>query len=306
MKNTIVRILTLSCLAASCVTGLHAQKAKPKPAASVKPKSVIFAVIYDGTGIEPIAFVEGGKLIASGGDAGADNSGLSKTYYKTGAKYGLIFGGVSNGTVTVKKSNVGTDCGGSSAEVSVESSKAKLKGFVMGLATNIMPKTKGSGLRRMPTPVERSEIETLVRAEYVKQKVPASAYKQLHYHNLTAVDVNNDGVPELIGSYWVEPKTSERGLQFFIAEKGANAKYAFNYSDYQDVTPDKVMSGELKDVEDGIYQTLLLDVFDYDNDGTAEIFTIGKAFEGNNYATFKRSGGKWTKVLDTYDYRCAY
>ncbi|MGH7784557.1 MAG: hypothetical protein ACREO5_12035, partial [Candidatus Binatia bacterium] len=97
-----------------------------------------------------------------------------------------------------------------------------------------------------------------------------------------------------------------RGLLFFIAEKGSNGKYAFNYSDYQSVTPDKVMSGNMKDLDDGIYQTLLLDTFDYDGDGTAEIFTIGKAFEGNNYSVFKRTGGKWTKALDAYDYRCGY
>jgi hypothetical protein len=93
---------------------------------------------------------------------------------------------------------------------------------------------------------------------------------------------------------------------FFIAAKSAAGKYAFNYSDFQVVTPDKVMSGELKDIEDGVYQTLLLDAFDYDNDGVAEIFTLSKAFEGNNYSAFKRENGKWTKVLDAYDYRCGY
>jgi len=141
---------------------------------------------------------------------------------------------------------------------------------------------------------------------HAKQKVPAAAYKQLHYHNLTAVDVDKDGVAELIGSYWVEPKTSERGLLFFIAEKGSNGKYAFTYSNYENYTADKVMSGELKDLEDGIYQTLLLDTFDFDNDGTAEIFTISKAFEGNNYSVLKRTAGKWAKILDAYDYRCGY
>ena len=40
---------------------------------------------------------------------------------------------------------------------------------------------------------ERGEIESLVRAEFVKQKVPAAAAKNLKYHNLTAIDVNADG-----------------------------------------------------------------------------------------------------------------
>lgn len=305
MKNNTRRLIALALMAAFCSQASVAQTGKPKKGIPAKARPAIFAVIDDGKVIEPIAFVEGGKLVANGGDAGPDASGLAKTYYSTGAKYDLIFGGVSNGSVSVSKSNVGTDCGGSSADVSISSSKS-LKGFVMGLATNITPKSKASGLRRMPTAGERSGIEPLIRAEYAKHKVPAAAYKQLHYHNLTAVDVDNDGTAELIGSYWVAPKTTERGLLFFIAEKGSNGKYTFSYSDYQDVTPDKVMSGNMKDLDDGIYQTLLLDAFDFDGDGTAEIFTLSKAFEGNNYSVFKRVGGKWTKDLDAYDYRCAY
>lgn len=310
MKNNSSRLLArlsaLLILASLCSSVAPAQKANPKPATPAKAGPIIFGVIYDGTAVEPIAFVDKGKLTPSGGDAGDENATLSKLYYKTGSKYNLIFGGVQGGTVTVNKSNVGTECGGSSAEVSVQSSKAKLKGFVMALATNITPKTTGSGTRRTPTAAEKSGIEALVRNEYSKHKVPAASYKQLHYHNLTAVDVNGDGVAELIGSYWVSPKGSERGLLFFIAEKGSSGKYAFNFSEYENYTADKVMSGELKDLEDGIYQTLLLDIFDYDSDGTAEIFTIAKAFEGNNYSAFKRVGGKWTKILDTYDYRCGY
>jgi len=245
---------------AICASLTSAQKTKSKTASSAKPLSAIYAVIYDGTGVEPIGHIENGKLV-SGGDTG-DN-------YKAGRKFTLIFGGVPNGDVTIKRSNVGKDCGGDSAEVAVLSSKAKLKGFVMGLATDVSSKAKAAGLRRTPTSGERTEIEGLVRAEYAKHKVPATDYKQLHFHNLTAVDVDNDGTPELIGSYWVSPKTNERGLLFFIAEKGSNGKYSFTYSDYQSVTPDKVMSGDLKALDGGTYQTLLLDIFDFDGDGTA-------------------------------------
>ena len=291
--------------ASLCASGISAQKAKPKPTSSGKAKPAIFAVINNGTTVEPIAIVNNGKLLAGAGDPASENSDLAKNYYKTGTRYTLIFGGAPNGTVSITKSNVGSECGGSSADVSVQSAK-KLSGFVMGLATNIVPAAKAAGVRRTPTAAEKTEVEALVRAEYAKHNVPASAAKQLRYHNLTAMDVDGDGNIELIGSYWVAPKTKERDLLFFIATKNAAGKYAFNYSDFQAVTPDKVMSGELKDIEDGIYQTLLLDALDYDNDGVAEIFTLSKAFEGNNYSAFKRESGKWTKVLDTYDYRCGY
>ena len=301
----IQRSLAIALAASLCASGLSAQKAKPKLTSTGKAKPAIFAVIYSGATIEPIAIVDNGKLLSGAGDPASENSDLANNYYKVGTKYTLIFGGVPNGTVSITKSNVGTECGGASADISVQSAK-KLSGFVMGLATNITPKTKGSGVRRTPNATEKTEVEALVRAEYAKHKVPASAAKQLRYHNLTAMDVDGDGNVELIGSYWVAPKTKERDLLFFIAAKSAAGKYAFNYSDFQVATPDKVMSGELKDIEDGVYQTLLLDAFDYDNDGVAEIFTLSKAFEGNNYSAFKRENGKWTKVLDAYDYRCGY
>jgi hypothetical protein len=298
------RFVTAFLVWALAGTSVLAQKAKPKPAVS-KPKPIIFAVINDGTTVEPIASIDNGKLVAAGSDSGDANSILSKTYYRVGAKYDLIFGGKANGTVTITKSNVGTECGGASATVTVASSRTKLKGFVMGLATNASA-GKGSGVRRTPTAAEKSEIEALVRAEYAKQKVPAAAYKVLHYHNLTAVDVDNDGKAELVGSYWVTPKANERGMLFFIAEKGASGKYSFSYHEYESYTPDKVMSGEMKDLDGGIYQTLLVDVLDFDDDGAAEVFTLSQAFEGNNYTVLQRKNGTWTKALETYDYRCGY
>jgi hypothetical protein len=288
-----------------CVSSSSAQKAKSKAASVGKARSAIFAVIDNGTTIEPIAVVDNGKLVAGAEGAGPENSDLAKTFYKAGSRYNVIFGGVPNGTVTIAKSNVGTECGGSSANVSVESTRAKLTGFVMGLATNMASKNKASGLRRMPAPGEKLEIEALVRAEYAKNKVAASAYKQLHYYNLTAVDVDNDGIPEMIGSYWIAPRKEQRDLLFFVAEKGASGKYSFTHSDYTAVTPKDLMSGDPKDL-DTMGGELLLDLFDYDSDGVSEIFTVVKAFEGNNYHVYKRQNREWTKIFETYDYRCAY
>ena len=49
------------------------------------------------------------------------------------------------------------------------------------------------------------------------------------------------------------------------------------------------MSQDIKDVDKGIYNELLLDALDTDGDGTAEIFTIGQAFEGNNFQIYKHA-----------------
>ncbi len=287
----------------------HSMVAAQKTGSSAKsePKPIIFAVLYDGEGIEPIASIQGGKLIsppAMGESDSATLKSFSSVYYKAKTKYDLIFGGRPSGEILINSSNPSSDCGKSRAAITVRSPRA-VKGFVMALATNAKVKTQKAGVRRLPTAVERSEIETLVRAEFARQNVSAAALK-LRYHNLTALDVDSDGKAEIVGSYWIAPKATERNLLFLIAEKGSSGKYSLTHVSHEEFTPDKIMSGEAKDLDDGIYHELLLDVFDYDSDGVSEIFTIGRAFEGNNFYAYKREAGKWIKAFETYNYHCAY
>lgn len=288
------------------VSTIQAQKGRVVKPAPTKAKPVIFAVLFDGKTIEPIGFIEKGKLVEPPG--GDSESKILKSfagiYYKPKTKYDLIFGSGTDGKVEIIKSSIG-ECSGNSAEVTVRPVKAKLKGFVMALATNAPVKAKSSTVRRLPTATERAEIEKLVRAEFVKQSVPSAVLKELRYHNLTAVDVDNDGKVELIGSFWVAPKADERDLLFFIAEKGGNGKYLFTHSDYSANKPEDLMSGDVKDL-DTMGGELLLDVLDYDNDGVSEIFTTTQAFEGRNFAVYRRETGKWTKTFESYNYRCGY
>jgi hypothetical protein len=291
----------LAFVAALTVSAAYAQTTAEAQSSAVPP--VIFAVIGDGKTIEPIALVENRQLVIE--DERSANPNLTKNYYRPGTKYNLIFGGSPNGTVAVKRSNVGTECGGSSADVVAQSEKAKLAGFVMALATNLPANRKATGIRRSPTVTERAEIEALVRNKFRQNKVAASALKQLRYYNLTAVDIDGDGRVEMVGSYWVAPGADRRELLFFIAERTALGKFEFTYTDKSTVTADDLMSGDLKDL-DTMGGELLLDILDYDADGISEIFTIEKAFEGNNYHVYHKSGKQWTKVIDAYVYRCAY
>jgi hypothetical protein len=271
-------------------------------------KPVIFAVINDGKWFEPIAFVEKGKLIAPvGGDADQkDVVAFNKSYYKPKTAYRLIFGGANAGTATVVKSDPNSECAKNMAEVSVASTKTKLGGFVMALATDRVVKKAGSGVRRKPTWAERLEIESLVRAEFSDQKLSAAALKTLNYHNLTALDVNKDKKAELVGSFWVETSKTERGLLFFIAEKNSAGKYEFGFSEFRTVKQEEVMSGEIKSVDEGVYHELLLDAFDYDDDGVGEIFTYVQSFEGAGFNAYKRENGKWTKAFEGSNYHCGY
>ena len=285
---------------------LSQKRAKPKPA---QAKLIVFAVISDGERIEPIGEIDKGKLIETIGGDGEEKSLLSfsQNYYKPKTNYNLIFGGAKNGTVTIVSSNPKSTCGKNAATVTTQSTKAKLKGLVMGLATNETLIKAVSGLRRLPTATERAEIESLVRAEFLKQSVAASAVKNLKYLNLTALDVDNDKRAEMVGTFWVETAPTTRALLFFIADKGANGKYAFGYSEFKTVKQEELMSGsEIKMIDDGIYHERLLDALEYDGDNSAEIFTYTESFEGSSFYAYSRRDGKWVKAFEGSNYHCAF
>lgn len=266
-------------------------------------KSIIFAVVSDGSVVEPIAYLENGKLTETGLGPGPEQTAFAKKYYQSMTKYDLVFGGAPAGSVSIKRASTG-ECGGSSADVLVTARSAKLKGNVMALATSAA--ISGRSVRRMPLAAERTELEALVRDAYDAEQVAPAALKQLRYHNLTGINIDGDNDVEFVGSYWISPKPNERGLLFFIADKGTDGKFSLVHKEYSKLTPDDVMSGDLKDLETGIGNVLLLDAMDYDKDGNVEIFTITKAFEGDNFTVYKNNGGKWVKAFETYNYRCAY
>jgi len=259
--------------------------------------------------IEPLAFIDKGELEqTTGGDSEEKVlAGFVKTYYQPKTTYRLVFGGADAGTVTVKSSNTKADCSRNMAQVTAQSGRAKLKGFVMALATNAPVGKTASGVRRLPTATERAEIETLVRAEFAKQNVAADDLKNLKYHNLTALDVDNDKKVEMVGSFWVETSPTSRALLFFIADKGAGGKYSFGHSEFKSVKKEELMSGgEMQMVDDGVYHERLLDALEYDGDTTAEIFTYAESFEGSSFTAYSRRDGKWVKAFEGSNYHCAF
>lgn len=302
-KNNFVKFFVGFLILSFSVSTVIAQKKRPPVKAKAKP--IIFAVLDGGGTLEPIAFIEKGKLVqAASSDDGNTGTTFTNTYYKTKPVYRLIFGGVDDGTATIKSFDPKAECSAFMAQITAQPTRAKLKGMVMALATDA-PTKKTKGVRRPPTATERAEIETIVRAELIKQGVSTNAAKNLKYYNLTALDVDADGKAEMVGSYWAETSPKERNLLFFIAEKSAGGKYELGYSDYSKVTPAEIMSGEMKDLDE-LGGELLLDVLEYNGDSTAEIFTINRAFEGNNFQVYSRQDGKWTKVFEGYNYHCAY
>lgn len=293
---------TISLIALICsIVAISAFAQKPAPA-----KSIIFAVLGDGKSLEPIAYVEKGKLTppVNGSDEANIIAAFNKSYYKPGTVYRLIFGGGTAGTVTVKSSDSKAECSKNIGTATTSSTKTTLKGNVMGLATNASSKTTSATYRRRPTAAEKTEIDALVKAEFVKQKLTP---KELKSQNFTALDVDSDGKPDFVGSYWVDIDKTTRGLLFFIASMGSNGKYAINYKEYRSIDQANIMGGaDIKSVDGGVYHELLLDAFDYDGDGTAEIFTYTQGFEGSGFNVYHRSGSKWTRTFEGGNYHCAF
>jgi hypothetical protein len=271
-------------------------------------RPVIFAVLDDGRTLEPIAYVSGKKLESAvdGASEEAVLSSFHSNYFKSKTKYELIFGGTKAGSVTIKASDPASECSKHTAQVFTTSVRAKLKGNVMALATNASGIAPGDGMRRTPTVAERTEIEALVRSTFAKNKIGAAVLKNLKYQNLTAVDVNRDGTPEFVGSYWVAPTGKSRALLFLIAEKGKSGKYALSLTDFSRIAEADTMGDDITAVDGGVYHELLLDLFDYDADGTSEIFTYSASFEGAGFTVYRRTGGRWVKDFEASNYRCAY
>ena len=308
MKKTNFSSLLVCCLIIFLATTFTFAQRRTNTRPAPKPKTIVFAVLQDGQTLEPIGVIDKGEIKEAG--SGMDDTkaltAFATIYYKPKTTYNLIFGGASSGTVTIKSSNTKAECGKNLAQITTISPKAKLKGLVMGLATNGKPAGITTSFRRMPTFPERAEIEALVRAEFIKQGVSSDAVKNMKYHNLTALDVDADGKAEMVGTFWAESSDKERNLLFFIAEKDASGKYVFGHTDYSKVTPNEVMSVDLADLNDGLGHELLLDVLEADGDKTSEIFTIAQAFEGNNFHVYSKRNGKWTRVFEGYNYHCAY
>jgi len=313
MKNNLMKktklIFVGILIALISVSATDAQRRRSRVKPKVKPQPIIFAVVNDGQMIEPLGLVDKGNLeAATGGDGDEkDLAAFAKSYYQPKTTYQLVFGGADAGTVTVTGSNAKADCNKNMAQITVQSKKTKLKGFVMALATSDLADKSITGVRRLPTAAERAEIETLVRAEFVKQSVTASAAKNLKYHNLTALDVDNDKRAEMVGTFWVETAPTTRALLFFIADKNANGKYAIGLSEFKTIKQDELMSGaDIKTVDEGIYHERLLDALEYDGDTSAEIFTYTQSFEGSSFSAYSRREGKWEKAFEGSNYHCAY
>ncbi len=308
-RTSLVSVLLAALLLASLFTG---SEAATQPLQENSKATVLFAVSSmqpSSASMVPFVIIENGqfKQPVAGDSDEAEMASFASTYYSKGHKYRVLFGGAEAGSLTVKEANKDKECSRSSADVTLRSS-ARLNRNVMALATNSDSLGVAKSTRRSPTPAERAALMPLVRAAYKQKGVPAALLANLMTINLTALDLDNDGKSELIGSFVARKQTggAARYALFLFAEpKGTS--YQTTVLQYDRYTEKDLMSGaEITAIENGVYLERLVDALDIDGDGASEVITERDGFEGDGYTIYKKQAGKWNKVYEFSNYRCAF
>lgn len=280
--------------------------------ASTQQKSVVFVVTTEagaGAQVEPVAVVNHRGVFEepiSGGADGDANSAFFEGYYKSGAKYRLIFGGAESGSVTIREA-MRAECAPFAARADI-STTAKLGGNVMALATDGTRALRANSSRRAPTERERAAVFQLAKLILMQNKVSASAIdRSTTTLNLTATDLDGDGREELIGSYVVKSGPKVRDTLFLVAApQGASFRAAVKK--HERINASEMMDPALIDSvgEEALLTELFIEQFDVSGDGVGEVFTVSRSFEGTAYRAYRRQRGAWRAAYEFYSYRCAY
>jgi hypothetical protein len=309
-RTVVFTLLTSALLLASLFAG-NASAIKPRQEGA-QNATVLFTVYStppQNAYVVPLVIIENGQYkqpIAGDSDA-SEITSFSNAYYSKGRKYRLLFGGGEAGSLTVNKSNKDEECSRTSADVGLRTT-ARLNRNVMALATNSASLGKAKNTRRSPTPAERAALMPLVRAAYQQKGVPASLLASLMTINLTALDLDNDGKSELIGSFVVKKQKggAARYALFLFAEPQGDS-YQTTVLQYDRFTTKDMMSGsDLTAIENGVYLERLVDALDLDGDGASEVITVRDGLEGDGYQIYKKQDAKWNKVYEFSNYRCGF
>jgi hypothetical protein len=233
--------------------------------------------------MEPIVVISGGKYTQPPVDVEPRvTKKFTDTYFRTGRRYRVVFGGGDAGSLTVKKEVEG-GCVFLMAEVVVQTT-ARLGGQVQALAVSTDNIGRGESSRRAPTEGERTSAVEVARVVYGQRGVAAALVKKMKTVNLTATDIERDGKFELIGNFEIQGENEVAYNLFIIFEPTDAGKYKAAWNWYH------------KGVEEGYEDRSLVDVVDLDGDGMAEVIAEGHYYESNDYVIYKRQAGTWRPV----------
>ncbi len=242
--------------------------------------------------LDPVVIVSNGKFHPpyAESDERAQNA-FAKKYFAPGQKYRVTFGGGDAGTVSIKKSQIGCNSLHATGQGEVNS---RIRGRIMGLASNLNIPAQQSIARRSPTESERAAAMELVKGIYLSRRTPQSWLKLLTTTNLTATDLNNDGKFELIGSFVIQtPANARRDLLLIAEPQGDKFKSTLVAFQSYKLPPEQFDSA-----------VDFVDHLDLDGDGVGEVFVIEHGFDAYGYSIYKKQNGRWRKVYSAIGDAC--
>jgi hypothetical protein len=241
---------------------------------------------YDPTemNMDAVVVVENGKFRAPFPEENeAAQKEFATDYFKPGKKYRLTFGGGEVGTAVVKTSDVG--CNNIHARVGAQGG-TKIRGHIMGLATNSETLGRKESSRRAPTDEERGAVMEVVKQIYRSRKTSAALLRLLTTTNLAATDLNGDAKFELVGSFVIQtPNKARRDLLLIAEPDGTSFKAGLIEFQTYKLPPE--------DFDSAID---FVDQLDIDGDGVAEVFANQQGFDAYSYSIYKKQNGRWRQV----------
>lgn len=123
----------------------------------------------------------------------------------------------------------------------------------------------------------------LAQAAFRRKGVNDATLAKMQTLNLTGVDLNKDGVSELVGAFIIQgPAGVEHALFMIFEQQGEAYAAALTWHHH----------GEEADAQ---YRRLV-DVLDIDGDGQSEIVVQGLYYESHDYMIYKKASGQWREV----------
>jgi hypothetical protein len=213
-------------------------------------------------------------------------------YLNAGHSYSVLFGGSAAGIAVVREPDK------DSVNAVDYKGPARIRGQVMGLATNAVINHTSASSRQAPTAIERQAASNLAENLFAKAGVPQDLLAKIKVRNLTHTILLPSKSPSLIGSFSLEtggPRGPHNNL-FFIA--------TFNGTDY---APELVWT---KISKDEVYSesATLVDQGDLFGDGEEEVVVLEAGYEGYGYRIYRRTkndASRWESIFETGVFGCA-
>jgi hypothetical protein len=206
-----------------------------------------------------------------------DEEKLIGDYYRTGTKYDVIRGGVASGFVTVLPAD-NNACQRIEQPVTRSGSATPRWRSADAIAGKSLAMGTLASPLRSPSADENRALMGILRRLFAIKAVPADALDHIKSENVAATDLNGDGRIDFIGSFVVRDTRHTHNL-FVVVMRDSNGALRADVIRY-----DRSLNAKDDLAAQG---WTLVDVEDFDGDGTAEIIVQNHGWEWWSYDILK-------------------